>query len=291
MAELTGWHAIGAEQAAGGYQVAWKTDVGEQYSVWTTDSNGNYLHNLGGTVPGNHPALLELEPRFGQDLNSSSAITAPVVIETAGSTDLVDYAGTYFLYAEGTSSGPQLKYGGVVAAAGIGQLTGWHATGVEQVAGGYQVVWKTDVGDQYSVWTTDSNGNFLFNLGGVVAGNHPALISLEPRFGQDLNGSGAITSMAAIETAGATDLVQIPGTYFFNPEGGGWGPQLKLDGAIAAASIGPLAGAHAIGVEQVAGSRWCGRPMSASSTRYGRPTATATSSSIWAAWLRATTRL
>ena len=40
-----GWTPIGAEQTAGGYDVAWKIPGADQYTVWSTDSNGNYISN------------------------------------------------------------------------------------------------------------------------------------------------------------------------------------------------------------------------------------------------------
>ena len=149
-------------------------------------------------VAGNNPALISLEPRFGQDLNGSGAVTPSATVEAAGLTDLVQVAGTYFFNPEGGGWGQQLKFGGAIAVASVSQLIGWHAIGAEQVAGGYQVAWKTDVGEQYSVWTTDSNGNYLHNLGGVVPGNHPALLELEPSFGQDLNNDNIIGEPPAV---------------------------------------------------------------------------------------------
>ena len=35
------WAPIAAEQAAGGYQVAWQFGTADQYTVWTTDGSGN----------------------------------------------------------------------------------------------------------------------------------------------------------------------------------------------------------------------------------------------------------
>ena len=48
--------------------------------------------------------------------------------------------------------------------------------------------------NQYAVWATDSNGNFLSIItgGNPVAGNSYALESLETTFSQDLNGDGVI---------------------------------------------------------------------------------------------------
>jgi hypothetical protein len=78
---------IGAEQIAGGYEVAWKVPGADQYSVWTTDSSGNLLSNPTGVVSGSSWALQSLEPSFHQDLNGDGTI-GPVttVIEASGST-------------------------------------------------------------------------------------------------------------------------------------------------------------------------------------------------------------
>ena len=72
-----------------------------------------------------------------------------------------------------------------------GQFGGWTPIGAEQTASGYQVAWKVPGADQYSVWTTDSNGNFISNSA-VLSGSSSALQSFETSFHQDLNGDGAI---------------------------------------------------------------------------------------------------
>ena len=49
---------IGAEQVAGGgYDVALKVTGADQYTVWTTDGNGNYVSALFGVVSGSSTAL------------------------------------------------------------------------------------------------------------------------------------------------------------------------------------------------------------------------------------------
>ena len=48
---------IGAVQTASGYDVAWKVTGVDMYTIWATDSNGNYLSNLIGGVPGQSAAL------------------------------------------------------------------------------------------------------------------------------------------------------------------------------------------------------------------------------------------
>ena len=68
----------------------------------------------------------------------------------------------------------------------------WTPIGAEQTATGYEVAWKVTGADQYTVWNTDSNGNYVSNLIGVVSGTSTALESLETSFHQDLNGDGVI---------------------------------------------------------------------------------------------------
>ena len=46
--------------------------------------------------------------------------------------------------------------------------------------------------DQYTVWTTDNNGNYISNIVAVVSGSSIALESFETSFHQDLNGDGQI---------------------------------------------------------------------------------------------------
>ena len=58
-----------------GYDVAWQNTGTGQYTVWSTDNNGNYNGNLtGGAVSGTSSALKPLEPVFQQDLNSDRVI-------------------------------------------------------------------------------------------------------------------------------------------------------------------------------------------------------------------------
>ena len=65
---------------------------------------------------------------------------------------------------------------------------------VEQTAGGYQVALKYAAGNQFSIWNTDSNGNFVSFA--VYSGDSTALKSLETSFHQDLNGDGTIVCPA-----------------------------------------------------------------------------------------------
>ena len=91
------------------------------------------------------------------------------VIEAFGSTSLVEVGNNYFLDSISTGTGPELKYGGAPL---------WPASwapgtpiGVEQTASGYEVAWKVTGADQYSVWNTDSNGNYVSNMRRRCVGN------------------------------------------------------------------------------------------------------------------------
>ena len=132
-----------------------------------------------------------------------------------GSTSLIEVGNNYFL-DNSSGSGPSLKYGG--AAVVGGQFGGWTPIGAEQTASGYDVAWKDAGTDQYTVWTTDSSGNYLSDIG-TVSGTSAALESLETSFHQDLNGDGVIgiPTMGAttvIESFGSTSLIEV-GEQFF----------------------------------------------------------------------------
>ena len=150
-------------------------------------------------------------------LGSPVALAANgTVIESFGSTSLVQVGSNFYFYPVGGSSGPLFKYRGTPVA--VGQYE-WSYIGVEQTASGYQVALRVAGTDQYTVWNTDSNGNVVSNgAGGVVSGASSVLKSLEPSFQQDLNGDGIIGSAAApktvIESFGSTSLVQVGNNFY-----------------------------------------------------------------------------
>src|SRR5262249_35137106 len=146
-----------AVQTSSGYEVAWRNTSTGQYAVWTTDKDGNYTGNV---IAGN----------------------------SFGSTSLAQIGNYYFLFATGGTTGPELQYNRLAVT--IGEVCGWNPIGAVQTASGYDVAWRNTVTRQYTLWTTDSNGNYTGNLIGAVAGNSYALESLEPLFNQDLNGDG-----------------------------------------------------------------------------------------------------
>ena len=257
--EFGGWTPIGAVQTAGGYDIAWQNAGTNQYTVWTTDSNGNYTGNLVGAVSGNSYALESLESVFNQDLNGDGTVgLTTTVIQTDtnafGSTSLTEVANVYF-YLDGSSgSGPALKYAGSNVM--VGEFGGWTPIGAVQTAGGYDIAWQNAGTNQYTVWTTDSNGNYTGNLVGAVSGNSYALESLESVFNQDLNGDGTVgltTTVIQTDTNafGSTSLTEVANVYFYLDGSSGSGPALKYAGSNV--MVGEFGGWTPIGAVQTAG--------------------------------------
>ena len=60
--QFGGYNPIGAEKTASGYDVAWKMAGADQFTVWGTDNNGNYLSTIVGVVSGESTALEQIEP-------------------------------------------------------------------------------------------------------------------------------------------------------------------------------------------------------------------------------------
>ncbi|PPQ20868.1 protease [Bradyrhizobium sp. AC87j1] len=269
VADYGTWSVIAAEQVSGGgYDVVWKNSANAHYSVWSTDSTGNFLTTLAAApeVLGTDASLQALEPTLQQDLNGDGTTGVPgvvvvsgVTVEAFGSTKTVLSGGNYYLADISTGTGPTLKYAGAtVIAANFGT---WSVIAAEQVAGGgYDVVWKNSANAHYSVWSTDSTGNFLTTLAAApeVLGTDASLQALEPTLHQDLNGDGTtgvpvvpIASGVTVEAFGSTKTVLSGGNYYLTDISSGTGPTLKYAGAtVIAANFGTWS---VIAAEQVAG--------------------------------------
>ncbi|MCJ9701554.1 M10 family metallopeptidase C-terminal domain-containing protein [Bradyrhizobium sp. SHOUNA76] len=268
-ANYSTWSVIGAEQVSGGgYDVVWKNSANAHYSVWSTDSTGNFITTLGSApeMLGTDAALKGLEPTLQQDLNGDGTIGLPVVsiagvtIEAFGSTAAALSGGFYYLDDISTGSGPTLKYAGApVIAANYGT---WSVIAAEQVTGGgYDVVWKNSANAHYSVWSTDSNGNFLTTLAAApeVLGTDASLQALEPTLHQDINGDGTtgvpvaplVSGGTTIEALGSTSVVLSGSNYYLDNISTGTGPTLKYAGSVVNAAN--YSTWSVIGAEQVSG--------------------------------------
>jgi len=170
--------------------------------VWSTDGNGNYIANIIGVVSGSDSSLESIETTFHQDLNGDGVIGVPTtVIESLGSTKLVEVGSNYFLESNSSGTGPELTISGAAVVAGQ-YGAAWVPIGAEQTAAGYDVAWKDTATNQYTVWSTDGNGNYIANIIGVVSGSDSSLESIETTFHQDLNGDGVIGIPATVAPVG-----------------------------------------------------------------------------------------
>jgi glucose/arabinose dehydrogenase len=220
--QFGGWAPIGAERTATGYDVAWKSGA-DSYTVWSTDSSGNYITNLIGSVSGASFTLQSFEPIFHQDLNGNGFIGLPTtVIEASGSIRLTDVGNHFFLY-DSSGSGPSLKYLGADFVAG--QLGGWAPIGAERTGNGYEVAWKLNGADFYTIWSTDTNGNYITNIVGGLSGSSNEFETFEPFFQQDLNNDGQIGPPSVNRIVGNDGSNVLQGTagpdliYGYDPNG------------------------------------------------------------------------
>jgi hypothetical protein len=138
------------------------------------------------------------------DAAGLTSVASPDFAVAVG-THLTEVGNHFFLY-DSSGSGPSLKYAGADVVAG--EFGSWTPIGAVQTASGYEVAWKAGA-DLYTVWSTDSNGNYITNLVGAVSGTAAALEGFEPTFGQDLNGDGLIGP----STIGASETLEVVSTY------------------------------------------------------------------------------
>ena len=127
-------------------------------------------------------------------------------------------------------TGPSLKRGGVEYK--VGAFGDWAAIGAEQTGGGYQVVWRVAGADQYTVWNTDGQGNYLANATGAVSGSDAFLQALESSFAQDLNGNGQIgpsPRRSWRRTDRGAHLTELGGSRYISLSTGGTGPSLEAE--------------------------------------------------------------
>jgi hypothetical protein len=176
----------------------------------TADASGNWTVTTSALPAGNHPLIATATDAAG-NVSAQSQPFDPVV--GGGSTTqpttpselsgVVRVGNHYFL---GSSTGPELKYGGSVVS--TGQFQDWvPISSVKLDNGGYDVAWKNSSG-QFTFWTTDSQGNFKSypTHGVALASNSATVESYENIFHQDLNGDHTIG------VPGTTSTPTNPGT-------------------------------------------------------------------------------
>ncbi|GAA0029509.1 M10 family metallopeptidase C-terminal domain-containing protein [Bradyrhizobium ottawaense] len=205
--QFNAWTPIGAEQTPSGFEIAWQIPGTDQFTIWTTDRNGGFISNTG-TMAGNSTGLEQAETVFHQDLNGGGTIGIPATtIETFGATSLVATGGNFYMNPVAGGAGPKLTfYGSPVVQ---GQFNAWTPIGAEQTTTGFEFAWQVPGTDQFTIWTTDRNGEFVSNSG-TMAGHSTTLEQAETIFHQDLNGDGTI----GIIGMASKILTHNPGDYF-----------------------------------------------------------------------------
>ena len=188
------WTPIAAQQTATGYEVALEEVGAGLYAVWDTDSSGNYVSGPLSNVSGTSAALESMELSFNDDLNGDGIIGVPVpsnatLIESSGTTSLLAAGNTYLIQPNGRGA-VQLSYGGQPVVAG--EFGGLTPIAAQQTASGFEVAWRVPGADQYTIWNTDSSGNYLSAPLNNVSGTSPAFVSMETSFNHDLNNDGVI---------------------------------------------------------------------------------------------------
>ena len=124
--------------------MAQHTDVWEGGTYWAAGPWwGSYMYSV--------------EPTNGVDKPQMGVLEQYVqtTIEADGSTSLTEFGGNYYLI-NAVGTGPELKDGGAAVTAG----GSWVPIAAEQTAAGYDVALKLLGANEYTVWSTDSNGNF-----------------------------------------------------------------------------------------------------------------------------------
>jgi hypothetical protein len=224
---------IAAEVIASGYEIAWKVLGTNLYSVWSTDSNGNYTSNIIGSATGTDFALESLETSFHQDLNGDGVIGLAVGVGAtlelpgaqSGTVTFIGSTGTLKLDAPSTFSGSITGFTGDGSLSGSDHidLTTLAFNSLIQTDSTYDT--STELLHVSNGTTTDAlqfigsytQANFKFSAdgnGGTIVYDPPATIDIadNPTItgAADLNGSqimvesGAVLALNNAMATGAT---------------------------------------------------------------------------------------
>jgi serralysin len=164
------------------------------------------LTTLLGDINGDRVADFAIDLTGNIALSGSSVIGVSQItgttIESYGTTSLIQSGNVYYLVTGGT--GPTMKQSGANFL--VGQGGTWAPIAAEKTASGYDIAWKDSVTGKFSIWSTDSSGNYITNSLGVVSATDPGLEARESAFQQDLNGDGTIGVPSNAAALGASAL-------------------------------------------------------------------------------------
>jgi serralysin len=227
-----GWMPVGAKQTGNGYEVAFSAPVPgqpgqNQYTVWNTDSSGDYTSNATRVVTGGSPTIEGVEAYFGETFLGAGSPAAPTLIGTNGQLEQV--GNLFELNLGGGGTGQLLELNGRPVTAGQFPA-GWTPVGAVQTETGYEVAWSILGQNEYTVWNTDSGGDYTSDATGVLSSTNPTqaqeLKGLETYLGENFAGMPPATP-TPIGTN--NQLAQVGNLFELNPASGG--PLLDLNGS------------------------------------------------------------
>ncbi|MBE9174557.1 hypothetical protein IQ225_03135, partial [Synechocystis salina LEGE 06155] len=171
------WQILEAETVGGVNQVLWQNPDTNQFGLWNTDANWNWLSSQ--TWPTNSFKTLQAEVTFQIDLNNDQLLGDRLTnVETKGNVSLLEgVLGNYYAQTGDGLTTP-IKYLGEVFDNNLGN---WQALAAETVQGINQVLWQNLDTNQIGVWNASSDWNWLSSS--VFAAGSPEAIAQANIFG------------------------------------------------------------------------------------------------------------
>ena len=143
----------------------------------TTGTKGTWVFKTGPLANGAHVFTATATDHAGNVSAPSSPYDPNIGAGPAITAAPIEVGNQTYIY-NSAGSGLALSYAGTSVTAG--EFGAWTPVAATQTTSGYDVAWKNTGTGQYTVWTTDSNGNYTGNLIGAVSGNSYALESWSP---------------------------------------------------------------------------------------------------------------
>jgi hypothetical protein len=206
--------------------VAWKVAGADQYTVWNTDSSGNYLSNAIGVVPGANSGLVAFESIFQQDLNGSGAVgTSSPSVGSGSAAATGDFNGDgnpdlLWLNADDSLTIHEMNGSSVIGAANLpAPPPSWHLAGTGDVNGDGKsdILWQNS-GGEVGIW--EMNGTSVASA--VSPGNPGAAWWLQGS--ADVDGDGKSDLLFLDPVTNQTQTWLMDGTQVVSMQTPGIGP-------------------------------------------------------------------
>jgi hypothetical protein len=204
------WRPIAAERLSNGTQnaVLWLDASADQFRVWNTDSNWNYINDAIGATAISSDSAVSYEVAFGVDINGDGSIGTPpdlepdpeTIIESEGSVTLLRSADNrYSAAVNGGDTQPILRDSVQIQDGNHGI---WRPIAAERINNDTQnaVLWLNTSTNNFTVWFVNSNWEYTSGTGATAISSDSA-VSYEAAFGVDINGDGSVAAPPAVKSA------------------------------------------------------------------------------------------